>query len=243
MALITAKGILNWPHLFAPRQQQNGKDYKYEGAILLHESDPKLQEIKTHVENLKAAFPGGWSDSYHCALFDCSVAKPGAKHAPNPALKGYWCVAGKAKEEEKPYISLMDRSPVLDPRMVYSGAEVWSVFDLYSYNVANNGIFCKISCVVVTGETGALGRIDNALTESQIYDLIPGMGAAAPSSPAPTPTPQAAPAPSPQNTTAPAAPAPAPTPKLTSAATTTYDEYIKAGWNDAMLIAQGFMEP
>lgn len=230
MADFTANGILFWSNLFAPKLQKNKVDRKYEATILLHESDPKLQEIKRYVEDLKAAFPGGWDKDNHCALVECSVAKSDTLR--NPIFKGYWAVSGKAKEGEKPSVAMMDRTPVIDQALVYKGADVWSIFDLYSYSDGNSGIFCTIRTVVFTGEPGALGRVDDRPTADQLYDRIPGMGASTPtgSETASTGSETASTGSEPSRI------------MIGKAEGFTYESLIKIGWTDASLIEEGMMQ-
>src|SRR5690606_3465649 len=106
------------------------------------------------------------------------------------------------------------------------------------YKIGDSGIGCGLNGVILTGQEGPLGRLDNKPTAEQMFA---GLSGAAPAA-APqqgfmggAPTPPAPPTPS-----APPAPPVAPVMVMTAAANgVTYDAYKANGWTDDQLIQNG----
>ena len=231
MSAFKVKGILSYPHLFQPRSVQEGDAPKYGVSVLIADTDPQLQAILQLQEQEKAnGFPSGFPATGKV------FCKPSVD---NP---GYHVISGNANADQKPHVVDASLGPVMDPAQVYAGAVAWVQFNTFVYNKpVNKGVSAGLNGVMLTGEEGALGRLDGRPTVENMFGDIAGGGV--PTAPAPAPAP-AAPAPA-APAPAPAAPAPAapaaPALVMTAAANgVTYEQYMATpGWTHEALIEQG----
>lgn len=241
---IKIKGILSFPHLFTPRAVQQGDEPKYSASILLHKVRDAAaiaqvqQAIDTEIAN---GFPSGFPHNGKLCMNDCQVKNPG-----DPTLAEYMVVNSGAKADMKPAVVDSNLDPVMDPAAVYPGAECWFALNTFVYSMSlSKGIGCGLNGVMLTGQEGALGRLDSRPTVDQMFGDVSG-GAPAPATPGAAPNapqPPAAPQP-PQPPQPPAAPPAAPQYQMTAAAAgISREEYHKAGWSDDLLIQNGYMLP
>ena len=180
-----------------------------------------------------AAWPSGPPPKLKISLKDCAV-----ENKANPELHNYMILSSASNMNNQPNVVDMERKPVVNRSVLYPGAMIYASVNIYSYNMdVSKGVTAGLNGVMVTGEEGPLGRLDNKPTAEQMFaDVAAAPTAGAPTAGAPT---AGAPAPGPG---APA-PAPASAPVMTSAAEYTYDQYIDSGWTNEQLIASGFMVP
>ena len=226
MSAFKVKGILSFPNLFQPRAVQQGDDPKYGVTVLIADNDPQLATILALQEQEKQnGFPSGFPDTGKV------FCKP-SKDAP-----GYHQISGGAKVDQKPHLVGPDLQPIMDQSQVYAGAVAWVQFNTFTYNQpVNKGVSAGLNGVMITGEEGALGRLDGKPTVENMFGDV--AGGAAPVAPAPV-------APAPVAPVAPVAPAPAPAPApglvMTAAANgVSYEQYMTTpGWTDELLIANG----
>lgn len=227
MAQFKVKGILSYPHLFQPRAVQPGDDPKYGVVVLIPDSDPQLAQILQTQEQEKAnGFPSGFP----------ATGKVFCK--PSTDYPGYHQVSGGAKVDQKPVIVDANMQPVMDPSSVYAGAVAWVSFNSFTYDQpVNKGVSAGLNGVMITGEEGALGRLDGRPTADQMFADVAVNGAVINTPPV---APQATVAPTPPTPPAPQPPA-APAELIMTAAANgmTYQQYKDAGWSDEQMIANG----
>jgi hypothetical protein len=224
MPAFRVKGILSYPHLFTPRAVQQGDDPKFGVVVLLRDTDPQLQQILAlQDQEKKNGFPSGFPNT----------GKVFCK--PSPDYPGWHQISGGAKADQRPAVVDEQFTPVSDPGRVFAGMVAHVSFNTFTYSTpVNKGVSAGLNGVMITNETGELGRIDG---RPSVEAMFAGVGSdpvgapfAAPSMP---PSPPAPPAP-------PAAPVRLMTPK---AGGVTYEAYIANGWTDALLIEHGMMTP
>lgn len=239
---LKVKGIMSYPHLFTPRAVQPGDDPKYGLTVLIRKDDPQLAQVQQALEAEKAnGFPQGFPANGKVFLRDCVETQPG-----NAELANYMEIRTGASAEFKPTVVDANLQPVMDPGAAVPGEIAWVAFNTFTYNRAvSKGVAAGLNAVMLTGELGPLGRLDNRPTAQQLFADVAGAPAAAPATPQPAAPVQAnfmAPAPA-----APVAPPPAPpaapvVPQLVMTAAAggvTLEAYKAAGWTEEQLIANG----
>ena len=246
---LTIKGILSFPHLNQPRAVKQGDEPKYSANLLIPKGDPQLNQLQQAIDAEKAnGFPSGFPHNGKVCLHDCAVSQPN-----NPELAGYMELRASAKADSKPTVVDMNMTPVMDPALVYPGAVVWMAINTFTYNMTTSkGVGAGLNGVMITGEEGALGRLDSKPTAEQMFAGVAQGGAPAAAmppgapAPAPTPAPTPAPAPAPAPAPTPATPPPAapPQPQYTMTAKAngaTREAFHAQGWTDEMLLQHGYM--
>ena len=246
------KGIMSYPHLFTPRAVQPGDDPKYGLTVLIRKDDPQLAQVQQALEAEKAnGFPQGFPGNAKVFLRDCVETQPG-----NAELANYMEIRTGASAEFKPTVVDSNLQPVMDPGAAVPGEIAWVAFNTFTYNRAvSKGVAAGLNAVMLTGELGPLGRLDNRPTAEQLFGDIVGGAAPAPAVPA-APQPAApaqanfmggAPAPVTPAPAAPVAPPPVPpaapaAPQLVMTAAAggvTLEAYLQAGWTEDQLISNG----
>ena len=243
MAQFKVKGILSYPHLFQARAIQQGQDPKFSCSVLVLKTDPMLAQVQQILETEKAnGFPSGFPPNGKVFLKDGAVEYP-----QDPKMHNYMIISGSAKADQKPVTVDANMQPVMDPAIVYPGAEAWVQFNSFVYDMQlSKGVGAGLNGVMLTGEEGVLGRLDNRPTAEQMFaDVVTGAAPVAapvpaapqaPVAPAPVAPPAAPVPPAPQ---APAAPATGQLVMTAAANGATYQQYVEAGYTDEMMIAQG----
>lgn len=229
---------MSYPHLFQPRAVQQGQEPKYSVAALIRKDDPQVTQIQAAIETEKAnGFPSGFPAKAKVCLKDCAVEFP-----EDPKLANYYVVSCNANAKDKPPVVDTSMQPVMDPAKVYAGAIAWLHISIYPYNKdVNRGIAAGLNGVMLTGEEGELGRLDNKPTVEQMFSGVGTPGMTPPVAPQ-TPAVGATPPPAPP--TPPAAPPASPAYQMTAAAKgATRDQYLAQGWTDELLIQHGLMLP
>ena len=219
MPTFRVKGILSYPHLFTPRAVQQGDEPKFGVVVLIRDNDPQLQAILALMEQEKKnGFPSGFPNT----------GKVFCK--PSPDYPGWHQICGGANADQRPAVVDEQFTPITDPGRVFAGQVAHVSFNTFTYSMpVNKGVSAGLNGVMITNETGELGRIDGRPTVEKMFE---GVGTAPVGvAPAPMMAPPAAP---------PAAPVRTMTPKAAGA---TYEAMIAAGWTDALLIEHGMMMP
>lgn len=233
---VKIKGILSYPHLFTPRAVEAGADPKYSVNVLLHESDPQLATVQQAIEVEKQnGFPNGFPAGGKVCLVQS------AQYA------GYWEVRTSTSAESKPAVVDKNVQPILDPAAAVPGHLGWVAFNTFPYNKPmSKGVAAGLNGVMILGEEGPLGRLDNKPSAEELFADIAGPGTGMPSPTPPAapnfmggaPAPPAPPAPP----VAPAPPAAGPSYTMTAkAAGVTREAYHAAGWTDEMLVSNGLL--
>lgn len=211
------KGILSFPTLFTPKVAQGATEAKYSCAVLIPPTDPQVAVIQQAVETAKAdTFPSGYTGADEC--FQPYDTKYAGKEYYDPRFSGWYVFSCTAKADDKPQVVNGNLEPIMDPAAVYPGAMAWVNAGISGYVKGRGGIGGWLNGVMLTGEEGPMGRLDNKPTVEQMFSGV-ATGAPAP---------------------APAAPPAAPQLIMTAAANgATYEQYKALGWTDEQMIAQG----
>lgn len=233
--MATIKGILSFPALFQPKMAKGATEAKYGCSILIPPGDPQIAVLQAEVEQAKLnGCPSGYNGADVC--FNAYDTKYAGKEYYDPRFTGWYVFSCSAKANDKPQVVDASLQPVIDPASVYPGAEVYVNAGISYYPKGKAGIGGWLNGVMVTGNEGSMGRLDNKPTIDQMFAGVAG------GAPQTAPTPGAAPTPPapPQPPAAPQAPAPAPTLQMTAAANgVTYEAYMKQNWTDELLIQHG----
>lgn len=228
------KGILSYPHLFVPRAVDANSAPRYSVNVLLPIGDPQLVQIQAEIEQSKlTGFPQGFPPTARVCL------------VPDDKIQGYMRLSTASSAENKPSVVDMNRQPIIDPSLVFAGAVAYVAVRIRPYTKPQKGIQAALNGVMITGETGALGRIDGRPTVDQMFSAIPAGAPGAAGVPMFGGPPVTAAPPPPAAPAAPAAPvATAPTYIMTPAAKgATREAMLAAGWTDDLLIQHGMMLP
>jgi len=237
------KGILSFPALFTPKVAKGANEPKFSCTVLIPPNDPQIAQIQAEVDAAKLnTFPSGYTGTDEC--FGPYDVKYQGKEYYDPQFSGWYVFSCSAKAEDKPAVVDLARQPVIDPSVVYPGSIVYVNAGISGYVKGKGGIGGWLNGVMVTGEEGQFGRLDNKPSVDHMFSNVaggvPNQAPAVPQQPAaqtaPPPAPNAAPVP-------PQAPA-APVHQMTAAANgATYEQMIAAGWTDESLIQNGMMLP
>jgi hypothetical protein len=236
---------MSYPTLFTPRAATPGDDPKYGVNILIPKGDPQIAQIQAAIQaEITAGLQGKQPSADPICLKDCMVQYPD-----NPQQVGYMELRCSSGASNKPHVVDINRQPVIDPSQVYGGAEGWFSVAVSAYSTPQKGITTYVNGVMLTGQEGALGRLDNKQSADAMFANV-GAGAA-PGAPmtappvAPMTAPPVAPPAAPMAPpAAPPAPPAAPVHQMTpKAAGTTYEQFIAAGWTDELLVQHGMMLP
>lgn len=246
----TVKGILSFPALFTPKIAKGATEAKFSGALLLPPNDPQIASLNAEVETAAAnTFPSGFPRNADKCLMPYDEKYQGKEYY-DPRFSGWYVLSFTAKSEDRPHVVNMDYTPVTDPGSAYPGLMVWVSLGISGYTKGTGGVGGWLNGVMLTGEEGPMGRLDNKPSVEQMFAGVTGgvpapqapaapAAAAAPQAPAApaAPTPPAPPAP-------PAAPPAAPQYQMTQAAGGyTRDQLLAQGWTDATLVEHGMMLP
>jgi len=234
MTQMTVKGILSYPNLFQPKTFSEDQKPKYSASLLIHKEDPQLKELY-QVQNIEKAngFPSGFPINGKVFLKDCKDQYP-----EDTSLAPYMMLNCSARIENKPCVVDINLQPILDPALVYPGAEVWMQFNTFAFShPMNKGVSASLNGILLTGNEGPLGRLDTRPSVEQMFASVinqPGNGTQAPPNPQQTPVPAP---PSVKDITR-------PTELIMTAAAngSTYEQYKQAGWSDDQMIAQGIAQ-
>lgn len=171
--LIKIKGILSYPHLFTARRVDENSEPKYSVNVLIHESDPQLAQINAAVEDAKRnGFPNGFPANGKVCL------KQSAEYP------GYWEVRTSTGADSKPGVVDVNLQPVIDPSQVFPGCIGIVAVNTYSYSMTlSKGVAAGLNAVLITGETGTLGRLDNKPSIEQLFGDVAGSFTAPPAAP------------------------------------------------------------
>lgn len=168
MSDIKVRVILSFPHLFVARKAEGSDTAKFSANGLIQENSPEFQIVNQAFENLKAGFPEGWNERYHCAW------QRSEKH------QGYWEIRTSSKEAWKPHVVDINVQPVVDQSQVYGGCVALLVFNPYIYTTPQRGITAGLNGVQILGSEGALGRLDNRQSADQMFGSVAGGAPSAP---------------------------------------------------------------
>ena len=227
------KGIMSYPNLFTARKISEDSEPKFGVTILVPKGDPQLVAVKQAIQaQINELFQGVISNGNVC-LRDCDITYPD-----NLQLKGYMEIRCTSNAINRPHvINFNDRQPVMDPAEVYGGAEAYFAITIAGYKMPlSKGVTAYVNGVMITNKEGALGRLDNRKSAEELFaEVGQGLPGAVASVAAPSP---------PGAITSVAAPLPPAIRTMTTQANgQTYEDHIKAGWTDELLIQNGLMLP
>lgn len=239
------KGILSFPTLFQAKQVKDAAgnptgEKKFSCAVLIPPNDPQLQMItaefnKASLDTFPSGFPAKGDKCF--SLYD---ERYKGKDYYDPRFSGWWVFSCTAKEADKPDVVNEQLQPIIDPGAVFGGAVVWLHAGISGYTKGTGGVGGWLNGVMVTSEEPPMGRLDNKPSVEQMFSNLPVSHqqhlAAGQSHVATNGAVIAAPV----ALTSPVAPvAPVKPVLLMKPGLASYEDHIKAGWTDEMLIAQG----
>lgn len=228
------KGIARYAHLVKPSSPKGADKLKYSVQLLVHKNDPLCSEIHKAIdETFQNKWPSNKPKNLHSCFKDCAVEEPG-----NTALVDYMSIkCATSAEFDRPVLVDESFTPIIDPATQIDGQIVWVDCNIGSYeHPLNSGVAAYLQGTLITSEKGSLPL--DAITskpsaESMFSSVIKESPSALPVN-ASTPTPP----------TSPAVPqAPSQYEMTPKAEGRTRQQFIDAGWNDEMLIKEGFMSP
>jgi hypothetical protein len=222
---LLVKGILSYPHLFQPRRVNENSDPRYSTSILIAKNDPQISKLQNAIETEKSVgFPKGFPPKGTICLKDCVVEFP-----LQPELANYHVIPAGTGVDSKPNVVDMERMPIVDPSLVFAGAEAIVSININSYNKPmNKGVTAYLGGVMITGNIGPLGRIDGRPSVDQMFEDVAADGQIDGQATQPIPS----------NVTPIQQPVPH---QMTATATGTYEQMVVAGWSDKLLIEHGYM--
>jgi len=198
------KGILSFPALFTPKTAKGATDPKYGVVVLLPPNDPQLPDLLALVEAAKLdAFPSGYTGTDECVkAYDIKYA---GKDYYDPRFSGWYAFSSSSKQDDKPAVVDMNRQPVIDQSLVYSGCIAYVNAAISGYNKGKGGVGGWLNGVMVTDEVPLMGRLDGKPTVDQMFVNIggnagvvaPALAPYLPPASAPVPPPALAPIPPP----------------------------------------------
>lgn len=209
------KGILSFPHVFAPYSGNPQYAAKYSVNVLLPPSDAQIAAIQQEIETAKLnQWPSGAPQGIRVPLQSYDQKYQGKDYY-DPRFAGWWVLIANANADDTIPVVNEARQPVLDKGDVYSGAVAHVACGIAAYGGGNAGVGAFLNGVMTTKEEPPMGRLDGKPSVDQMF-----AGAAAPAAPA-----------------APVAPA------MTAAAQFGYEQYIASGWTHDQLVQQGLVAP
>lgn len=233
---ITIKGILSFPHLFTARAVDANSDPKFSVNVLVPKNDPQVAQIQQALETEKAnGFPSGFPPNGKVFLKDLAVEQPN-----KPELANYYEIRSSSPADSRPHVVDGNYNKIVDPGDVYPGCVAYVNINTFSYNKPmSKGIAAGLNGVMLTGEEGALGRLDS---RPSVEEMFQGVAAGAPTAPPTQPAATAPAAPPPAPPAAPPAAPAAPQFVMTEkAAGFTREQYHAQGWTDEALLDAGMM--
>ncbi len=233
--------IVTWDGLSRPEQKDDGSfDWNVGFAIKTNASE--MGELQTIVNNAVAAkFPQGLPAGAHPAFRDADTAKFG------PLVAGCYTANASTRQGLPPVFDENGKQLTKDDLngVFYAGCEVSLLVHAYAYDNIKRGVKFGLDGVMIKNRNAPKLDVAAGLTQS---DVAGAFGVASVTAPAAAPA-----APQAQPVAAPTPPAPQPPAPpandlasgkimLPAAQGVAYDEYIKAGWTDEQLIANGLMQ-
>ena len=229
---IKVRGILSYPHLFSPREVVKGGPPKYSTGLLIAKTDT---EMVSRVQNafdeaIRDGFPSGAPRKMKSTLKDAAEEFPDRVDT----LGGYYYISTYSLEQ--PPVVDQSLSPVIEPGQVYPGLMAWVALGVFTYKGPPPGVSAAVNGVMLTGEEGPLGRLDNKPSVEELFGELATEGTAPAPAPAPAQGACVAPVVAP-----PPAPAPSGPVMTEKAGGVPYEAFIAQGWTDEQLLAQGYI--
>lgn len=255
---LVASGIIRYASLITPSAPRDIEKRAYNATILIHEDDPKIQEIKTAIKacvdnsevDIKALSK---KDTFYVPLVKCSED--------DPVFSKYYSLKVKTNEFNKkgepmtpPSVHWVQETPkpvyekVTDPAFDsdLTGRIGHFIFTLASYKFSGKGgVGGYLQRVAVSRTQYGEIPVDQLRTSAGAEEAFAGLlGEAAPRGTS-TETEGFSEVVAPPRTV-PAVPKPPtglPVHQMTAKAECGYQDYRSAGWSDEQLISNGLMLP
>ena len=220
---IKTKGIVRYPHLITPSSAKGSDVLNYAVQILIHKTDPQCVTITKVVNEMIAnSYPNGVPKSFLSFWKDLAIEEPN-----NEPLKDYMSLKASTKVGQiMPTITDENMQPLLDASVdsTATGYIAYVVGTIATYNKGSVGIKMYLNLVVLTSKFGniPLELISSKPSIEEMYNNSIDMSmSASPAVPKLTPQSQY---------------------QMTVKATgMPREDFIANGWNDEMLIQQGYM--
>lgn len=229
--------VLSWDGLRNPETRQSGS-INYNLGFLMSLAAIEYAELKSIVDNklqtgiFRGAFPANGNHPLEGTTAKPKVPQP-EKFGPEYA--NHISLSAGTTRGIPPIIdaNLQPMQPMVFSPMLYPGCIVNVLVDCWDYDNINKGISLGLQGIQIVDSTAPALPVGAGMSSGDVAAAFgkPAL-AGAPAAPAPAPAPGSGPA-------APAAPT-GPV-MLPAAGGHSYESYLGAGWDDAKLIAAGFM--
>lgn len=239
--MLIQNAIARYVHIINPGAPKGSDTKSWSIALLLPKTDPQVAQLQAEVDAQKAAgFPNGFPPRGTLCLVDMAVEEPD-----NAALAQYVMLKASTRIDggNKPHFVDASVQPIIDP--AGDGNAVGNIVNadvnIIHFDQGNGGVKAYLNGVMDTGTKGSIPMeaLSSKPTAAQMFAGHQNANVQAPAAqqtaatpPGPTPPPSAPPE---------TPPAPPFGPVMTDKATTSYEEYIAAGWTDQLLIQHGYM--
>ena len=213
---VTPESMFSYVQLWRAKPYEEGDDPKFTVALVFSKNQDLSIITNAYNKVLNADFEGVLPYGAKAGgLVDGAVRYPG-----DPFYADKLILQCSQSEERPPQVVDANNNPIMDKSELYSGVIGHAFISFYGYQGGSKGIGTSIHGVMKMrdGEHMGGGSVDARAG-------FAGMGGAAPA---------------PAANTGGAAPAPT-QPVMTDKATSTHEAYVKAGWSDEQLIAEGLM--
>lgn len=223
--MATLYGILSFSNIFTAQVPKAGGDPKFGAMLLLPPGDAQIPALLAERDAAQAnTYPSGLPTNANICfdLYEKKITQD--KEYFDPRFVGWYAFTCSAKQEDRPVVVDMNRQPVIDPALVYSGMMVHVNAGISGYTKGTGGVGGWLNGVMVTDQLGPMGRLDGKPSVEQMFQGVNGT-----SSPAAAPAPGGAPTP------------PAVGLVMTDkAGGATYQSFVDKNWTDDAMIAQGY---
>ena len=159
--ITTGKVRFSYVNLFTPRAAQEGAKEKYSVTLLIPKSDKAtLQKIKAAIEEAKTKYLTGHNGKKLPANLK-STLHDGDGERPNGGEFGEecrGCYVMTVSSNNQPVIVNADKTPLTDPRELYSGCYGRAIINFYVYDTqGNKGISAGLNGVMKLYDGEPLG--------------------------------------------------------------------------------------
>ncbi|MDR1600283.1 MAG: DUF2815 family protein [Oscillospiraceae bacterium] len=150
--IATGKVRFSFCNLFQPRAQQDGQEPKYGVTLIIPKTDKAtLAKINSAIEAAKANYLARnagkkVSKDLKTTLHDGDGERPNGE-AFGEECKGAYVITASSKSQ--PVILYADKTPIIDPKDLYSGCYGRAILNFYVYDVnGNKGVTAALNGVM-----------------------------------------------------------------------------------------------
>lgn len=139
--IATGKVRFSYLNVFEPKAHKDGDTPKYSATLIIRKDDKDtISKIKNAINAAKAAYTEKTgkklSADLKTTLHDGDGVMPNKGEEYGPECKGAYVMSVSSKQP--PLIVYSDRTPITDPRELFSGCYGRAVLNFYVYNNSGN---------------------------------------------------------------------------------------------------------